>query len=241
MNELTPRSRLALYLQIATTIRGMIRSGQYAVGTIIPTEHELARNFGVSRATIRNAIGKLTEEGLLKSKAGVGTLVIRAQAPVRTSAMRGLTEDLRTHGVATRARTIDAALEIPTPAVRARLKLRKEERVLHLLRLREIAGSPFALIESYVPESVGLKPDDDFSGPLYELIERSHQLHIVYGEDAIGARVASPRETELLQVPAHTPILTIRRTAFVEFDRPIEYVECAIRSDLYEYNITLSR
>jgi GntR family transcriptional regulator len=171
----------------------------------------------------------------------VGTLVIRARKGVRGAKLRGLTEDLRSQGVATTARTLSAALEIPTPAIRSKLKLYRDERVLHLLRLRDIAGSPFALLSSYVPESLGLTPDEDFSGPLYEIIERSHRLHIIYGEDSISARLPNAQEAELLQIKPSAPILAVRRTAFVEFDRPVEYVEGAIRSDLYEYNVTLNR
>ncbi|RUT31253.1 GntR family transcriptional regulator [Arsenicitalea aurantiaca] len=241
MPLLPVQSQLPLYQQVESVLRKQIQSGHYAVGTIIPTEHELTRAFGVSRATVRNAIRSLTQDGFVKSKPGVGTLVIRSQKQVRAATLRGLTEDLRLRGVATRARTLKAEFEVATPAVRAKLELYKDERVLHLLRLREIAGSPFALIRSFVPESVGLTPDDDFSGPLYETIERSHRLHIIYGEDAIGVRAPTEREAELLQIERTTPILAIRRTAFVEYDRPIEYVECSIRSDLYEYNVTLSR
>lgn len=232
---------MPLYRQLASVMKTRITSGHYAVGTTLPTEQTLAETFNVSRATIRNAIRALTADGLLKSKAGVGTIVIRAQEPVRSATLRGLTEDLRRQGVATHARTLSAQFETPSPAIRERLELSRGERVLHLRRLREIAGSPFALLSSYIPESVGLKPDEDFSGPLYELIERSHRLHIIYGKDAIGARVPTSQERELLQIVDETPVLVIRRTAYLEFDKPIEYVEAAIRADLYEYNVTLTR
>lgn len=240
MDRVDTRRSTPLHRQLATVMRGRIASGQYAVGTTIPTEQALAQSFNVSRATVRQAIKSLTTEGLLKAKAGVGTLVIRAQAPVKAATLRGLTEDLRLQGIATYARTLSAEFEIATPAIRKALELR-DERVLHLVRLRDIAGSPLALLNSYIPESVGLKPDENFSGPLYELVERSHRLHIIYGKDVIGARVASAKERELLQISDDTPVLTIRRTAYLEFDRPIEYVEAAIRADLYEYNVTLSR
>lgn len=241
MDRVDTRRSTPLHRQLATVMRGRIASGQYAVGTTIPTEQALAQSFNVSRATVRQAIKSLTTEGLLKAKAGVGTLVIRAQAPVKAATLRGLTEDLRQQGIATYARTLSAQFETATPAIRKALELVRDERVLHLTRVRDIAGSPLALLNSYIPESVGLMPDENFSGPLYELVERSHRLHIIYGKDSIGARVPTTLERDLLQITDDTPVLTIRRTAYLEFDRPIEYVEAAIRSDLYEYNITLSR
>jgi len=233
--------RTPLHEQVGFVLREQIQSGQYAIGSTLPTEHELAATFGVSRATIRSALKSLTSDGLIKSKAGVGAVVIRASNEVRGTKLRGLTEDLRRQGIATDARTLLARFEVPTASVRARLRLYPDERVLHLKRLRDIAGSPFAILDSYVPESLGLTPDEDFSGPLYQLIERSHRLHIIYGEDTIGARLPTAAEAEHLQIAPTLPILAVRRTAFVEFDRAVEYVEGAIRSDLYEYNVTLNR
>jgi GntR family transcriptional regulator len=235
------RSSTALYQQVEIVLREKIQSGQYPIGTTIPTEQQLMASFNVSRSTIRSALKALSDDGLIKPRAGVGSLVIRAQKEARGTRLRGLTEELRMQGVATSARTLSATFQVPSPAIRAKLKLYSDERVLHLRRLRDIAGSPFALLNSYVPESLGLTPDEDFSGPLYEVIERSQRLHIIYGEDAIGARLPTAQEIDLLQITASAPVLTIRRTAFVEFDRPIEYVESAIRSDLYEYNVTLNR
>ena len=237
----TGRSSGPLYRQVEAVLRSQIRSGQHSVGSILPTENELARRFGVSRATVRNALQKLSTDGFVHAKSGVGTQVIRAQGTARTSELRGLTEDLRARGIATKARTLQSSLVVPPPSIAAKLKLREDERALQLTRLREVAGTPFALLNAYVPESIGIAPDQDFSGPLYELIEKAYNLHITYGEDVIGARLPTLREAELLQTGPGAPVLTMRRTAYTEFDRPIEYVEAAIRADLYEHHVTLSR
>ncbi len=238
---LPPQNGSPLYQQVKNVLLEQIQSGQYAVGTVLPTEHGLAEKFGVSRATIRNALRGLTDDGLIKSKPRVGAEVVRARKYVETPRLQGLTDHLRRKGIATRARTLIADFITPSPAVRAKLRLREDERVLHLERLREIAVSPFALINSYVPESFGLTPDEDFSGPLYELIERTHNLHIIYGETTIGARLPTEKEADLLQISTGTPVVSTRRTTFTEHNRPIEFVESTLRSDLYEYTVTLNR
>lgn len=218
-----------------------IERGQYPIGEAIPTEHTLAQSFKVSRSTIRNAIRALVSAGLLKPTPGVGTIVIRARPETKLATLRGLTEDLRVKGMSTKAYVLMAKLVEASPSIRAQLELIQNERVLHLIRLRKLASTPFALLNSYVPESVGIQPDEDFSGPLYDLIERSHRLHITYGKDIIGARAAKADEAEVLEIKVGSPVLTIRRTAFLEYDRPVEYVEATIRSDLYEYHVTLPR
>jgi GntR family transcriptional regulator len=230
-----------LYQQVRELLRNQIETGQIPLGGTLPTEMELRKAFNVSRATIRTAIKDLANEGLLRAKPGVGTAVIRSRPEKKQSMLRGLTEDLRRQGVSSKAFVLKAELVEPVPFIRDQLQLSRSERVLHLVRLRKIAATPFALINSYVPESLGIGPNEDFSGPLYEVIERLHHLYIIYGKDTISARAARVEEAEGLDIDPGTPILFIRRTAFIEHDKPVEYVEASIRSDLYEYQVTLPR
>jgi GntR family transcriptional regulator len=230
-----------LYQQVKAVLRQQIESGQYPVSTTLPTEHDLSRSFQCSRATIRNAIRELVIEGYVKPRSGIGTIVIRSRSEKRSDTMRGLTEELKDKGFPTEAVVLQSNVVTASPSVRTQLELFEGERVLHLIRLRTIAGRPFALLNAFVPATVGISADEDFSGPLYDLIERSHGMRISYGRDAIGSRGAREDEAKLLQIEADTPVLVIRRTAFLEYDKPIEYVEATIRGDLYEYTVTLPR
>ena len=238
----TARSAVApLYKQVEALLRAQIEGGTHPVGAALPAEQDLAASFRVSRATIRNAIRALAGDGLVKPTPGVGTLVVRARARTRNTTLLALTEDPRLSGLPSRARTLEAFMDTPAPAVRDKLKLREDERALHLVRLRDLAGAPFTIIHSYVPEWVGLTPEDDFSGAIYELIERSRKLYITHGDDTVAARAASKAEAATLEIAEGTAVLTIRRTSYVEPERPVEYAEAALRSDLYEYNVTLTR
>lgn len=230
-----------LYRQIRDFLRGRIASGQFAVGSTLPTEAVLQSTFGVSRATVRSAIRELVAEGTVRPTPGVGTVVIRSRPPVLPSLLRGFTEDLVLRGIPTEARVISARMVPPPPLVRDRLETLPGEEVLHLVRLRLMAGSALALMNNYVPASIGIGPDEDFSGPLYQLIERSHRHFITHGRDAIGARAARPEDAAALEVEVGTPVLVLKRTAYIAHDRPVEYVEAVIRTDLYEYNVTLLR
>lgn len=230
-----------LYQQVRESIRTQIASGLLPVGELLPTEEELTRVFNVSRATVRAAIRDLASEGLVKPRPKVGTLVIRARAPRRESTLRGLTEHLQEQGIVSEAVVLDVAVLAPPPHARDHLQLGPHDRVLRLVRQRRIAGRPFALIVSYVPESIGIQADEDFTVPLYQLIERSHRMHITHGRDVVGARGARPDEADALGLEVGAPTLTIRRTAYLDHDRPVEYVEAAIRPDLYEYTVTLPR
>ena len=230
-----------VYKQLRELLREQIESGQLPIGSTLPAEIALADTFGVSRSTIRRAILDLTEDGLLKRKPRVGTIVIRSRVDDRRSWFRGITEDLRSKGINSTVEVISTRRLVPSGAVLNELKLSAGEEALELIRLRKIAGIPLALTTSYVPTWLGLDLSADFTRPLYELIEDTSTLHITHGQDTIGAAAADGEQAAVLAVGEGTPLMRIRRTTFVEHDRPVEYVISLIRSDLYEYHVTLPR
>ncbi len=69
------RSRVSLYLQVASVLRERIHSGQWAAGDKISTLEELESEFEVARVTVRQAVEVLREEGLLQTRQGRGTFV----------------------------------------------------------------------------------------------------------------------------------------------------------------------
>jgi len=233
--------RLPVYAHVARALSSQIASGRYGVGEVLPSEHELCRSFGVSRATVRSALRSLADAGLVKARAGVGTVVLRAREDRRDASLQGITEDLRQKGIETTTRSLSLGFEAPSAALRANLKLLGDERVLHHVRLRSMVAAPFGISQAYIPESVGLTPDDDFSQPIFDLIEKSRRHAILYGEDVVAARMPTPTEAQLLEISEPMPVIAIRRTVFVEFDRPVAQVDWAIRSDFYDYHITLKR
>lgn len=68
-------ARVSLYASLAAALTGDISSGRYKVGSSIPTEKELCDLYSCSRHTVRRALDKLKEQGLVSSHAGIGTLV----------------------------------------------------------------------------------------------------------------------------------------------------------------------
>ena len=70
-----------LYLQVAKVLKEEILAGNFPVGSLLPTEHELRARFAVSRFTVREALRQLREDGLVASRQGAGTVVVPAAAP----------------------------------------------------------------------------------------------------------------------------------------------------------------
>jgi GntR family transcriptional regulator len=70
-----------LFRRIADTLSGALARGEYAVGSRLPSEFVLMRMFGASRSTIREALDDLRSRGLVTSRRGSGTTVLRRTPP----------------------------------------------------------------------------------------------------------------------------------------------------------------
>lgn len=77
--DLDPGSRWPLSAQLAQLLRSEIRSGRLVVGDLLPSEHELADEHGVSRETARRSLAMLADEGLITRRRGVGSIVAEAE------------------------------------------------------------------------------------------------------------------------------------------------------------------
>lgn len=65
-----------VYILIRDTLKSDIQNQKYPVGSLIPSERELAETYQVTRATVQKAIAHMEQEGLVKKVVGKGTYVI---------------------------------------------------------------------------------------------------------------------------------------------------------------------
>src|SRR5207248_11701453 len=140
-------SPVRLSYQLAQNMETAIRSGRLSSGSHLDNEIELARQLGVSRPTVRRAIGLLANRGLVIRRHGIGTLVVpvRVRRPVRLSS---LYDDLRESGQAPATRLLAHEI-VPAPAeVAGSLQLSRGTRVVHFERLRLASDQPISLMRN---------------------------------------------------------------------------------------------
>lgn len=130
------------YLQLAEALIREIEAGRYPVGGLIPTEFELCETFGASRFTVREAVKRLVELGLVNRQAGVGTRVLRARAraPYR-QVMEGLV-DLQQYTAETELEITDVAMVEIGPEVAALAEVAPGQSWLHVRGLRRVTAAP---------------------------------------------------------------------------------------------------
>jgi DNA-binding GntR family transcriptional regulator len=204
-----------LYRRVVQTLKQEIVNGVYPVDSQLPTEGALQQRFGVSRHTIREALRELRDAGLVASRQGFGTTVLRPGSPRSYL-----------HEVA----SINELIEL---ANATRYEVRTSELVVAdavlAARLGAAVGSKWLRIEGY-----RYSPDDrravcwtevhvhgEFagvarllgrrSGPIYLLIEDLYGETVAEVEQSIRASEASEPIAEELAVKARGPVIEVRR------------------------------
>lgn len=232
-------SPIPLYFQIAENLKRAIDDGTLKPGERLDNELDLTERLGVSRPTVRQAVQRLVEQGLVVRRRGLGTVV--ASPPIlRSVALTSLYDDL----VADQrqpATTVLAMSEIEADEELASvLSLPRGAAVFSVERLRLADETPLAVMHNCLPSGLLTSTSADAleKSGLYEILRRQGvQIHA--GEQVIGARRATPREANLLQASRGATVLTMIRTVFDQDGRPVEYGRHAYLADRYSFKMTL--
>jgi GntR family transcriptional regulator len=242
-----PTSDRPVFKQIADRLRTAIQSGQLELGGRLPSEQSLMDTYGVARGTIRDAVGLLRSEGLVRTEHGRGTFV-RERPPVRRLAHDRFARRHRERGRAAYLAELEAegrradveVLEVARvkapDEVAVWLQLAIGAEVL-IRRRRYLAdGEPMELAISYVPwelaEGTQIAEADTGPGGIYaRLEERGHRLKRFSEE--VAARMPTIDEVRALRLQPGVPVLRLVRIAYDEAERPVEACDTVMAADRY--------
>lgn len=236
---LDSHSPVPLYHQLQEHIRTLIEEGQLSGGSPLPTEAELAEQFNVSRATVREALRGLVERGLIEKRQGVGNFVTHSKIDENLPGLVSFSTEMRARGFTVTSHVLDAERVTPPTRVRNALQLEPNSEVIKVRRVRLVNGQPFLISTSYLPGHIA--PTDDFSGSIYELLEETYGYRITAGSTSIEAGLADDYEAALLESSVGSAVLRITWLALTDKEFPVEYSETTYRGDRYRYIVQLRR
>ena len=231
-----------LYHQIYLVLRDKILNADYGVDSVLPSEQETARRFGVSRITARRALDDLATAGLVVRKRGRGTRVTyRPPSPPVRASIEGLIENLLAMGLKTEVSVLEFDYVDASEGAARALQCEIGQCVQRAVRVRHLEGEPFSHL-TFVPEDIGrsYSRDDLASKPLLTLLERCGVV-VSGAEQTISATLADTEVAPILGVEVGSPLLKIDRIVCDQDNRPVEYITGLYRPDLYKYRMTLSR
>lgn len=215
------------YQYVAEKIRKRIEDGTYPPKKLIPNQIELAKEFNVSKITVKNALDHLARAGMVYKKSGLGTYVRDVSALVSAhdapaNDFNGLYHDSGAQHVA--SKVIKFEVSFPDEHVAKNLGIAKNEPVYEIIRLRLLDQKPFILEHTFMP--VRLVPDltnEILHKSIYQYIH--HKLHLQFGGAyrKIHAAKASDYDIQYLGAKKDTPMLEIEQVVWLTTGSNIEY------------------
>jgi GntR family transcriptional regulator len=222
----------AAYVQIEEELAERIRAGMLRPGDRIPPERELAEQMQVSRMTVRQALGRLADRGLLMRQRGRGTFVSEPKLVQSLSRLSGFHDQMISQGILPTSRLLSGDQILASAAVANVLGLRIAEPLYKVIRLRLGGGVPLALETSYFPARLmpGLLEQDLERNSIYRLMER-YDARPVRAIQSLEPVTAREQEAAALEIPAESPVMLVERTSWDAHDRAVEYARDIYRGD----------
>lgn len=237
-------SPLTLSYQLKKILEDMISSGKYKIGDPFPTEREIAKQFGVSRITVREAIGHLVYQGILRREQGRGTFVSQPKAFERVNELISYTQDMINRGMKPSSKVLEVKLERPSWEVMNSLRLDESDKVIKLARLRLADKEPMTIQTAYLPHNICpevYEKEFDWTTQSLSLVLKDLGLEVVSAIQRISAGIANTLEADLLEIPSGSPLLVGEQVSYLGDGRPIEALRSVYRADRYDIVVNLTQ
>lgn len=235
--------------QLAEALKAAIVQQRLPRGGRLPSERELIDRSGLSRVTVRAAVGLLERQGWLVRRQGLGTFVANPVKQELGSGVRTITEVLSSSGITPEVDLLSHRVAEAPQRIAEKLGL---STVLCIHRRYRDGDQPLALVTLYLPPGLGEAveplvsnaPDAATTNAMetsYTMWEQRLGVHIARATHEIHAAGASLDVAAALDLPLGSPVLVLERISYTDDDKPLEVVEFHYRPERYRFSVTLPR
>jgi GntR family transcriptional regulator len=217
----------------------MIQRDILSPGDMLPPELDICQAYNVGRQTVRQAIARLVDEGLVERFAGRGTFVREQPNHIQFFLDRSFSQQMREMGRIPNSRLLSqqvGTVDMDVPSMQAY----QGKPCLTLERLRLGDSEPICHQTSTIlsERCPGIEEQDFGNQSLYETLATRYQLMISRIDHVVRAVAADGYRADLLEVEEGTPLLFVGTATYLEDEELIEYSTSYYRADRYEYSTT---
>lgn len=222
MSKLKVDDMTPLYIQLMNDLEKKIRDKVFQPGEKLKTETEIAKEYGVSLITVRNAVSNLIKKGLVVRKQGKGTFVTQPKFSKNISSLQGFSNMCLQMGVTPGAKTLENNLIYPSEKIYKKLKVSSDEQIIYISRLRYADNDPVVIEKNYFPSKfVSLLTEDLNDNSLFHILKEKLNVEVSSSVKKIELCKASKEEAELLNVKKNSPLILIKSIARDSNDEPM--------------------
>ena len=230
------------YLQLREVVRERIESGEYLPGTVIPSENEFAKNYGIHRLTVRNAIDVLVQEGILKRVQGKGVYVVGEKVERDLETLGGFTQTMRNRNTEPKRKILVKALRKAGVKYSKVFKIDPDDELYYIKRICFADDMPFSLEEILIPHYVVPKLEgislSVFS--LYEVYD-FYGIYLKRAWQTLDLTYLESRDARNLGIKNDMPVFLFECKSYDQDNRIIEFAKTYTRSDKCTFKVKFSR
>lgn len=225
-------SPVPAYHQVYSALREQLAAPTVPAGAKLPTERVLAESLGISRATLRQALRRLEDDGVIVRRQGDGTFVAEKDEPERPSDLQGFAAEFAGQGQVT-SRVLRLQIATPPADVAAALGLESDaDSAIEVRRVRSLDGAPLSLESVWLSASrcAGLLDVDLTQTSLYAAL-RALGVQPARAEETVTVTSLDDEAASLLEQVPGAGALLVERLTFDRDDQCVECVRTLLRSD----------
>ena len=226
------------YAQVIEELRRRIESGEYAPGSLLPSEHQLSEEFQIARPTVVRALRVLRQDGWIETQQGKGSFVRGRPALAGLEAARPGEEALSRDESREHGDLIEAGISAPPVRVTALLGEAGDTGVLCRRRLVRQEGEPSEIVTWWIParlaEGTDLASAEPVHGGVRAHLARRKGVRIDHVLEQVVARHPMGQEAKLLGVAKTAPMLALYVTAREASGDPVLVLELVMPGDRHE-------
>ncbi len=209
-------------------------------GDLLPGERVLEEAYGVSRITVRRAIGDLVASGRLRRARGKGTFVAPNPLVSRLN-LASFSSEMEAQDVTATSKILLSERAPAPPEVSEFFRSPPGTAHTHLRRLRLGDGEPYSIDDGwYNAEHVPGLLENDVYNSVYSILENDYRVPVTEADQVVTAVSADEQEAMLLDVPPGTALLRIVRHSR-SGSLPVEWCSSVYRTDRYRLNTRVTR
>ncbi len=235
-------TRTPKWFETRTALLELIDSDRWVPGQKLPSEPELATLLGVSRATLREALRSLHEEGYLERKPGAGTRIVKRTVLENSLDNNfGVADIIRSMGMVPGTRSLEIRLASAADDVARDLSINPGSPVAIIERVRTADGKPVVFSRHYYPTHGA---DDDAGAlaglegeSLYTLLETRAGIRVHYGTAVIEPATATEDLARRLETPRGSLLMHLRQVDYNEEHVPVMLSSEYFRNDSFPFTI----
>jgi len=232
-----------LHTQIRDILREQVLNGHYQTHDKLPSEKQLMDRFGVSRITVRHALGALEQEGMVFKIAGKGCYVAKVKPAQQLAHLQGFAEAMNSKGYEACNRVLSIQTIAATPAVARCFAIQPASSMVEMRRVRYLDRIPVSVDVTYFHPDLGMRlaREDLVTRDIFLILENDYGIALGRADLSIEATVADTTLAAELDIQPGAALLALERLTFTREGEPLELDYIHYRGDRFRYQLSIER